>query len=106
MTFKRIRVSPRADDAIGESVAELLREKVGPRIRDNAARTVPVRSGDLKRSIVLQVAEEADGAVLQVGVDEDIAGVNYGGHVEDGTSKQAAQPYLRPAVYQAQGVVR
>lgn len=106
MANMRLRVNPAADDAIGEALAELLREKIGPRIRDNAARTVPVRSGDLKRSIILQVAEDGDGAVLQVGVDEDIAGVDYSAHVEDGTSRQAPQPYLRPAVYQAQGVVR
>lgn len=53
----------------------------------------PVLTGNLRRSIHTEA--EATGphsAAARVGTD-----VEYGPHVEFGTSRQRAQPYLRPA---------
>lgn len=99
----RIVVNTAADGLIGEALEQFLATKLGPRIQSNAKRTVPVLSGDLKDSLVVQVNLDGTDSVLQVGVDQDIRGVDYGRYVEEGTSKQVAQPYLRPAVYQARG---
>lgn len=101
----RFTVNPGADHAVGEALEKYFSEQLGPRIQGNAKRTVPVLSGDLKRSIVLQVSGSDDEAILQVGVDQDVADVDYGRYVEEGTSRMAAQPYLRPAVYQARGTL-
>jgi HK97 gp10 family phage protein len=98
----RIVVNEDASGLIGEALSKHFATELGPRIQANARRTVPVLSGDLKDSIVVQVKTGTE-PVLQVGVDEDIKGVDYGRYVEEGTSKQAAQPYLRPALYQARG---
>lgn len=100
----RIVVNTSADALIGEALEKFFTDKLGPRIQENAKRTVPVLSGDLKDSIVVQVQLDGSDSVLQVGVDEDPHGVDYGRYVEEGTSRQAAQPYLRPAVYQARGI--
>lgn len=106
----RIVVDPRADGMIGEALLAFVAEKLGPKIQDNAKRTVPIDTGDLKNSIIVQVERTGDDVTLQVGVDLDAPGVkhpptNYGRYVEEGTSKMAAQPYLRPAVYQARGAI-
>lgn len=65
-------------------------ESVLPQIVSAAKRIVPVDSGDLRDSIHPEVS--ADG--MYVVADEE-----YASHVELGTSKMAAQPYLRPALY-------
>lgn len=101
----RLTVAPNADQAVGDALEQYLTEKLGPKIQANARRTVPVRSGDLKKSIVIQVHAAGPDSTLQVGVDQDIAGVDYGTFVELGTSRAAAQPYMRPAVLQAGGTI-
>lgn len=96
----RVKVSAHAQKMIDETVDQTL-DRLGKRVRENARRIVPIRSGDLRKSII---AQQADG-VLQVGVDVDVAGVDYGPFVEQGTSKAAAQPFLRPAVLQTRGLI-
>ena len=54
-------------------------------------------TGALKRSITMQVD---DGRALVVGVIS--ANTHYAGYVEYGTSRMRAQPYLRPAMLEAQ----
>lgn len=100
----RVRVNPSAEGAIADALEETLTE-IGDKTQGNARRTVPIRTGNLSLSIVSQVGRDGDRVVLQVGVDEEILGVDYGGYVERGTSKQAAQPYLVPAILQAGGRV-
>jgi HK97 gp10 family phage protein len=105
----RIVVNAATDDLVGNALSDYFESKLGPRIQANAKRTVPVDLGNLKRSIIVQV-QRGDQPVLQVGVDPHAPGitipeVEYGRYVEQGTSKMAAQPYLRPAVYQARGRV-
>jgi len=77
-----------------ESVLKCLCHK----IERKAKQKVPVLTGNLKRSIR---------AIIKPGIKRIYAGgnapgvgtpVEYAGYVELGTSKMAAQPYLRPAV--------
>jgi HK97 gp10 family phage protein len=60
-----------------------------------ARRLVPYDSGDLHDSIDHVVAGTPRGPVLIL-----YAGMPYARFVEFGTSKMAAQPYLRPALHQ------
>lgn len=108
MSALRIRVAPGVDGLVGRALEDYFAKTLGPRIQENARRTVPVRTGDLKRAIIVQVRLDGDTSTLQVGVDPHAPGVqhppvDYSVHVELGTSRQAAQPYLRPAILQAGG---
>lgn len=64
-------------------------DKVLPQIASAAKRIVPVDSGDLQDAIHPEVT--SDGMFV-------VADTDYAAHVENGTSKMAAQPYLRPAL--------
>lgn len=62
-------------------------------IEADAKRRAPVLTGNLRRSIHHEVVLQTESrAVATVGTD-----VEYAGYVEFGTSRMAAQPYLRPA---------
>lgn len=66
-------------------------------IRNSAVSAVPVDTGRLKTSIIVQKETSASlptnkGIVYEVGTN-----VEYAPHVEYGTIFQRAQPYLRPA---------
>lgn len=52
-------------------------------------------SGDLAASIMVQPAKKAAWVRVDAATEED---KEYAGHVEYGTSKMAARPYLRPAI--------
>lgn len=73
------------DSAIGAAL-----EKIGLLAENYAARKCPVDTGNLRGSITYEV-DTADNAVY-IGTD-----VEYAPHVELGTSRQKAQPFLRPA---------
>jgi HK97 gp10 family phage protein len=62
-------------------------------IVDTAKGLVPVDTGALQDSIRMEVEGETVNAVAG-GIDD----VDYALHVEFGTVKMAAQPYMRPAV--------
>ena len=64
----------------------------GELIADKARQIVPVRTGYLKSTIYSKVKGNWN---IEVG-----AYAPYGGYVEYGTSRQRAQPYLRPAFYE------
>jgi HK97 gp10 family phage protein len=68
-------------------------------IATDAARLAPVLTGDLRASV--QVLGVQDG-VGRVGAGNDH--VDYAAYVELGTSKMAAQPYLKPAAYRARSL--
>lgn len=60
----------------------------------NAAKVLcPVDTGRLRASIGVSQTFTARGSVTVVGTN-----VEYGGFIEYGTSRQRAQPYLRPAL--------
>lgn len=73
------------DSAIGVAL-----EKIGLLAENYAAKKCPVDTGNLRGSITYEV-DTADNAVY-IGTD-----VEYAPHVELGTSRQKAQPFLRPA---------
>lgn len=104
-----IKVAPGADVKINEALGDYFATRLGPAIQANARRTVPVGSktysdaegshpGLLKRSIIVQVRKNGAKSILQVG-----SPLKYAAYVELGTSRQAPQPYLRPALLQARG---
>lgn len=76
------------------------------KIRDEAKRLCPVDTGSLKKSIRRTAYARVAGHIQQMGVR---AGgyiinpktkrlVDYAKHVEYGTSRTRAQPFLRPAI--------
>ena len=65
-------------------------------ILDKSQELVPVRTGNLKNSG--EVIEQSEGYAVQYTT-------NYAAPVEFGTSKMAAQPYLRPAIDESQDKV-
>lgn len=72
--------------AIGVSLA-------GMAVEGTAKNTVPVKTGELKGSINGRTQRTANGATATVGTNKE-----YASHVEFGTSRQAAQPYLQPSL--------
>lgn len=65
-------------------------------VQNKAKIFCPVKSGRLKGSITHAPGRDAIGPYVTVGTN-----VEYAGHVEYGTSKQRAQPYMRPALAEA-----
>lgn len=67
----------------------------------DAKRLVPVDTGALRATI--RRSEVGDDG--RVAVTAGSATVDYAAHVEYGTSRGPAQPYLRPAVHKNRGVL-
>lgn len=63
----------------------------GLMIASEAARNAPVDTGALRNSILSESKMDGDTFIVQDGVE-------YGAFVELGTSRQAAQPFIAPAV--------
>jgi len=99
-----IRYFERLPKELQKEVKPKLHESV-ERVRDEAKRLCPVDTGSLEKSIRIQAYSKPAGVMAKIGVS---AGgyiinpktgkiVDYAGHVEYGTSKSPAQPFLRPA---------
>ncbi len=67
-------------------------------IQTAAAQKAPVLTGNLRRSIHTETAETSDGVVARIGTN-----VEYGPAQEFGSSRNRAQPYLRPAYDERKG---
>ena len=73
-------------------------------VRRRARAKVPIDEGDLKKAIAINAKVDRKGeGFADVGFRKDQA--FYGGFVELGTSTQQAQPYLRPALEEAEGEI-
>jgi len=94
-------------NALDPGAARVLKT-VAENTRDTAKELCPVDTGSLQRSIRVQVHARPAGHVHSVGIS---AGgyvtnprtgrkVDYAVHVEYGTSRTPAQPFMRPAVEQ------
>lgn len=59
----------------------------------HAKRTCPVDTGRLRNSVATEVSEGDDSVAAYVGTN-----VEYAPHVELGTKRMKAQPFLKPAV--------
>ena len=73
-----------------ESAIGVALEKIGLLAEGYAQMKCPVDTGNLRASITHEV--DAGGKAVYIGTN-----VEYAPYVELGTSKQKAQPYLRPA---------
>lgn len=76
-------------DGIGSAIGAAL-EEIGLLAENYAARKCPVDTGNLRGSITHEV--DAAGNAVYIGTN-----VEYAPYVELGTSRQKAQPFLRPA---------
>jgi hypothetical protein len=76
------------EDYIRKHTDEIF-NKLGPAITQDAKRIVPVETGALRDSLDWDIVEDE----LKIYATED-----YAAEVELGTSRQKAQPYLRPAL--------
>lgn len=79
----------RAVDGIGSAVGAAL-EEIGLLAENYAAGRCPVDTGNLRGSIAHEV--DAGDSAVYIGTN-----VEYAPYVELGTSRQEAQPFLRPA---------
>jgi HK97 gp10 family phage protein len=88
-------------DHTGEFERELRRQirlglmECGAHGEGIAAGLCPVDTGRLRASITSGMVDDS---TVAVGTD-----VEYASHVENGTSRQKAQPYLRPAIENHKG---
>lgn len=78
-------------DEDGPVAKELLR--LALRVERSAKRLCPVDTGRLRASITHQIAKDGQGLFARVG-----SNVEYAPFVEFGTSRMAAQPFLRPSL--------
>lgn len=76
--------------ARAEATTKLAVGKIGHDVVHDAQVVVPVDTGNLKNSIGVDI--DPDGLGFDAGPTAD-----YGAHVEFGTVKMAAQPYMIPA---------
>lgn len=70
---------------------------VGLAIQNKARQLCPVDTGRLRSSIFMRKGED----FVEIGTN-----VHYAPHVEFGTSRMRAKPYLRPAIALAAGMFR
>jgi len=82
------------NDSGRQKIADALNKK-GLRIVREAKQRAPVDTGRLRASITAELIERGDKPRVLVG-----SNVDYAPHVEFGTEKQAAQPFLRNSARQ------
>jgi HK97 gp10 family phage protein len=76
-----------------------VRDEIAEEIASDMRRYVPVLSGDLRGTIRTEIGE-----VARIWAGDASAGIDYPIYQEYGTTRMAAQPFMRPAVYQYRGV--
>lgn len=91
MSKFKLEIDANAIDDFVELTMEQIENVIAPAVAADASRAAPVDSGRLRGSV--RVERSGD----QVDV---IADTEYSAFVEQGTSNQTAQPFLRPALYQ------
>lgn len=89
MAQVRVRINPRAQDELDTLVDDWMETSVLPAMVNKAKRLAPIDTGELEGSIHYT----SENHKYYIGADAD-----HAAHVELGTSKMSAQPYLRPAV--------
>lgn len=78
-------------EGVIDSVADEIRT-IAYKIERDAKMIVPVDTGDLRKSIGTDITGSGGSTSAEVGTD-----LHYSEHVEFGTSRQYAQPYLIPS---------
>lgn len=93
---------------MGQEASSILERAAdaGGKIALNAAKNLcPVKTGALKASLYLQKSKTKKPEIKQEVKISPGKKEFYGTFVELGTSKQAAQPYMRPAIDENQGEI-
>lgn len=88
-----VQVNEDNTDKVAEGIASAIcvaLEEIGLLAENYAAKKCPVDTGNLRGSITYEV--DAAGNAVYIGTN-----VEYAPYVELGTSRQKAQPFLRPA---------
>jgi HK97 gp10 family phage protein len=96
MQFRFIDHSDEIKKALTEAERRAL-EKVGMFVESEAQENAPVDTGRLRNSIT----HEIEGRYAVIG-----SNVEYAPHVELGTSRAKAQPYLRPAIEENRDTIK
>lgn len=101
----RIRITRVIDDReLAEQVAPKMRNLINA-VHRRAQRLVPKRTWTLHDTLVTDVEVEGGKILATLGVGGPTSasplGAKYWKHVEYGTSRAAAQPYMRPALAQS-----
>lgn len=96
MQFRFVDHSPEIRRALNEAERRAL-EKVGMFVESEAQENAPVDTGRLRNSIT----HEVEGRYAVIGTP-----VEYAPHVELGTSRSKAQPYLRPAIEENRDTIK
>lgn len=96
MQFRLVDHSEEIKKALTEAESRAL-EKVGMFVESEAQENAPVDTGRLRNSIT----HEVEGGYAVIGTS-----VEYATHVELGTSRSRAQPYLRPAIEENRDTIK
>lgn len=98
----RVRVVPYGPglDALERHVRDAVVQPVAKAVAEDMRRYVPVLTGDLRRTIRVEIL----GLEARVWFGDVSSGVDYHLYQEYGTSKMAAQPYARPALFTTRAV--
>ncbi|HET9234927.1 MAG TPA: HK97 gp10 family phage protein [Candidatus Eisenbacteria bacterium] len=96
----RVRLDAAGMVRLSRVVDERLVHPVTDAVAQDMRRYVPVLTGNLRSTIRVEHGE-GYGRVYFGSVDR---GIDYHLYVEFGTSRMAAQPFARPALYQARVV--
>lgn len=75
--------------------------KVGLSVQSKARSLCPVDTGRLRSSIIMTRGRDSGGFYVEIGTN-----VKYAPHVEFGTTRMGARPYLLPAIALASGYLR
>jgi HK97 gp10 family phage protein len=100
-TDVRIRITRVVDERELGAQIESKMSALGQAVGARAQRLVPKRTWVLHDSISVTTERTGARVTTTVGAGDD--DVDYAMHVERGTSKMRAQPYLRPAFAQTTG---
>ena len=84
------RTKARIHAALDTAAAEQVVKAYAAKLQQEAMRKAPVDTGNLKRSIMLNIAEDGMEATVT-------ATAEYAAYVEYGTRFMNAQPYMKPA---------
>lgn len=94
----KIRITRVYDDRLAEQIEPAMR-RLGQAVGSRMQRLVPKRTWALHDTIDATTERNGSRITTTVGFGSDE--VDYGLHVERGTSRAAAQPFARPALLQS-----
>lgn len=97
----RIKITRIADDAVLADQIVPHMEALGQAVGARMQRLVPKRTYALHDTIFAETTR--NGAKVTTTIGAGSSSVDYALHVERGTSKMRAQPYMRPALAQSGG---